>query len=245
MEDDSHTPITTTPTDRVRKKCTVFSSRTDLSTTRRQLLIGLTGGVALLAGCSNPLRDSSTGTQQTSPTTSRSAGTATATPTPTPTATDESLNLTPLTTYTNEQWDYHLKYPAHWTVDDSAPHDVEITNSEDDIIIIEALGHYSESSTLSNHADAFVNRGRRERTNFELRDRRKTTLQNGHAAIILDVSYEADGSSLLRNTTLITLTKMTVYQVEFLTDTTDWLPAVERDVTRILRSFTPTGDTGQ
>lgn len=204
-----------------------------------------TGRVVTLAGEVNPEQ-----AQTSTPTTGTPVATATPvteTPATQTTATTGSgqLELSPLTTYTNDVYGYQIDHPVSWTVNDGFPQQVGIANRDGDGIRITVFEGQYASNTVEEVADIALASTREAMVSVEVSERRETTLESGQPAIVLDITYDAptDTAGSLRSYLLLTKQDDTVYQVEFVADASDWTPPVEREVRGIVESFALTDGT--
>lgn len=151
---------------------------------------------------------------------------------------NEALDLSSLTTYTNDGVGYSIKYPEHWTIDDSSQSAVGITNSDRAVIGITELDGSRGSDTPTEPADHAVEE-ELESMLTEPPSRQETTLPSGQPAVMLDVTYDlSDGErGPLRTGALFMRRQDTGYRVEFVADASDWSSSVERGVKRIITSF--------
>lgn len=177
---------------------------------------------------------SSTATDMTTPVTEAPTTTET-------TATTDSgqLDLSPLTTYTNDIYGYQIDYPVSWLVDESVPREVEIVNFDRDVIRITVYEGRYASNTLEEITDLAIANTREAMTDFAVLERRKTMLESGQQAAVVYMRYDVptDRAVSLRNYTLVTKQVETTYHVEFIAHASDWTPTVERTVRRIVGSF--------
>lgn len=158
---------------------------------------------------------------------------------------NESLDLSSLTTYTNDRQGYRIKHPTHWRVRDDSPTTVVIANRDGDVIRIMKIDMSGSMYTSDGLADSFIQGIRETMTDVSLTKRRNITLPNGQSALILHGTYDSpnDRAGLLRTSVLFTIQQDTAYKVGFVADASDWTPAVKRTVTDILTSFTYSSGT--
>lgn len=150
---------------------------------------------------------------------------------------NETLDLSSLTTYTNDGVGYRIKYPEHWTIDDRYQFVVTISNPDRDVIRIAELEGSVDSEPLSERADQYVEE--LQPINGEPSSRQETALPSGQPAIALDLTYDLpnDEAGQLRAGVLFTRRQDTDYRVELVADASDWSSSVERGVERIITSF--------
>ncbi len=150
---------------------------------------------------------------------------------------NETLDLSSLTTYTNDRQDYRIKHPEHWTIDDSTQSAVEIANSKSGVIRITEIDGSRGSDTPTELADHAIEE--LESVMTESSDRQKTTLPSGQPAVMLDVTYDLsdDERGPLRGGALFTSKQDTGYRVQFIAEASIWTSSVERGVERIITSF--------
>ncbi|EMA54478.1 hypothetical protein C450_05445 [Halococcus salifodinae DSM 8989] len=173
-------------------------------------------------------------TTQTTP----GATTPPATTATTATSGDE-LVMSPLVTYENPVYGYQIDHPEGWTVNDNMPQQIEIGNSDRDGLRITVIEGQYASFTLEEVVDESLANTRQAATTLEVADRRKTTLDSGQSAVILDMTYDlpTDTARSIRSYLLLAKQDDTYYQVEFVADAPDWTSAVERDAQELIESF--------
>lgn len=220
----------------------------DAIVSRRHLLSGFIGGMALLSGCSDLINSNGTDTPSTSaasPTangTENGSRTATATPTPTKTTlTDSDLRLE---TYTNSEYGYRVQYPAEWSVDDSAPTETAF-RANDNMAVLEVRvpGSSGQNETLDQAVETALSATRSRMDDVEVLDEQAVTLESGEPARVSQIRYDNpnDSAGMIRSTYLVTLVKGLVYELEFAMEDAEHTEADEQLATAIINSYELTG----
>lgn len=152
--------------------------------------------------------------------------------------TNEALDLSSLTTYTNDGIGYRIKYPEHWTIDDSSQSTVGITNSDSGVIGITEFDGSRGSDTPTELADHAIEE-EFESVLIESPSRQETTIPSGQPAVMLDATYDLSDyeGGPLRTVALFTSKQDTGYRVHFIAEASIWTSSVERGVERIITSF--------
>ncbi|EMA47746.1 hypothetical protein [Halococcus salifodinae] len=155
------------------------------------------------------------------------------------------LVLSPVVTYENTVYGYQIDHPESWQVNDPASQRVEIHNPDRDVIRITTDEEQYATSSPEEVVDEVLANTREAATTLEVSDRHETTLDSGQPAVVVDITYDmpTDTDGSLRNHFLLAKQDDTAYLVEFVADATDWTPTVEREVRRIVESFTLTSGT--
>lgn len=236
------------------------------SITRRACLrrggLVLSGVFSALSGCQavfDVMNETPTPTPTHTPTPTPSptptlSPTTKATPTDTPTVT-ETESLTPadqtettdlenakLVTYTNEVYGYQIKYPTNWTVSDSNPQTVDIFPptgfSRLSLSVVELERQYTLDRVINISLQAL----REETSDVTVDGQREITLPNGQPGRVIELEYESPSSyrKRVRTEYLVAVNGTTVYQVKFRFLKSNYTPAIDRVVTRIIESFTIT-----
>lgn len=215
---------------------------------RRYLLGGIAASLSTVAGCGGMTDDTST-PSPTSPTATTSTPTPTSSPEqPTASPSHGALALTPLETYTNEEDGFRMIVPENWTVDASTPSDrVVFLSPAQGSLVIDVFGDLAyqpgTKHTLNSFADRVIATLRGNATRVAALDRHSLTLQSGHPARLIDITFETSEYDRLRSYLLLAkqdppTRRPVFYRLQFTADAPDWTPTVERTVRRLVTSFT-------
>jgi hypothetical protein len=137
-----------------------------------------------------PPTPTATSTATPSPTATQSA-TATPTQTPSPTATPSQL-----TTYVNEVYDYQIKYPPNWAIDESDSQHTEIRSStvRGSILIqvfsIEAYTGGESVGSLDGLVRIALGNSRDSLEGYTVNSKQTLTLDNGQPAYLIDSTFD-------------------------------------------------------
>lgn len=231
---------------------------------RRRVLGGLTACLSL-AGCSSLSDEPDTVTStmdSPSPTTQANTDTETADPTETPTSTPATTTTTStdtstrhqngalidpskLTTYTNTDIGYEIKYPAGWTVEERPPSSSSIVSwiriesssifTHMDIYVYSELP--SSGSTLSEFISYYLELFHPVYDTLTVNHRQTVTLPGGHTGKILYLTSEL-GKRKMRPTWLFTIVDGQYYALQIDVSASSYTPTVKQAIKEICTSLT-------
>lgn len=210
---------------------------------RRRLLSGLAGSAFFLSGCNDFIDSNGTDTPSTASPTANGTenGTETATAsvsTETPTDRDRQWE-----TYTNNEYGYRVQYPARWYVDEQTTETIfspdqgaigfetRVKSPKDSEITLDEIVEGALSSTHSRMDDV------------EVLDDQEVTLESGERAHTIQFRYDNpnDGGGMLRTTYLVTVSDGLVYELEFVTESTEYTETEQELAAAVIGSYALTG----
>lgn len=226
---------------------------------RRRVLLGLTAGIPLLAGCSTPFSTTENNTPTQSPTatvtetarataTHTTTSTATATPPsaadawPTDTATEDGaeLDLSTRETYTNDSYAYTIEYPASWAIDDTDSTSVTI-GSRVGALVVEVMEDVPSSLTPEDIAPVFIEGYKEsieeEGGSVEELDRQDRALPNDHDGKMIYLRME-QAENIFQQKLLLTVANGIGYAALIMVPDTVYTSAIGTSMETILLTLT-------
>lgn len=237
---------------------------------RRRVLAGFAIALPFFAGCNTLIGNDDDGnaTTQTRTTAATVGETAqktatravetTSSPTPAPTSTAQSteagtaghptstgassLDLSNLTTYTNDRYSYTIKYPADWKIDDSSPSSVTFTSPRANLSV-KTIEDIPGSATLEQITKQLLNGTRQsiqeKDGSVTILNQQKQTLPNGHLGIVIDLRTTVPSGKFRQKITL-TSVNGTAYIAHITFRAGDYTTTVEQTAETIVMSVTIT-----
>lgn len=207
---------------------------------RRCLLSGLAGSALFLSGCNDFIDSNGTDTPSTASPTANESETATDSPSTESTLTDRNWRFE---TYTNRDYGYRVQYPSTWSVeeastetrfyvdDTTATFEARIKSPPDSETTLDEIVEVALSSTRSRMDDA------------EVLDDQDVTLESGEPAHVVQFRYDNpnDGGGMLRTTYLVTVSNGLVYELEFVTESTEYTETERELAAAVIGSYALTG----
>lgn len=229
--------------------------------------LSMTGILSMLSGCNTLLEEiqSSTSDSDTpTPTASDPTPTAEPTPTdaptmiPTPTATKTQtatttmiergtpsgqgfvrIDSSQLQTYSNPVYNYRIKYPAGWIVNDSQPDDVSIDSVEGRASIDIYVGNVGPSASVDRQIASISSALKNDYPEYRTVGRRDITLPRGQSATALDFVVGYPAGITAHGKLCITIVNGRIYMVLVLVLKENY-PSIKTALNTIVESLTIT-----
>ena len=153
-----------------------------------------------------------------------------------------TVDLSEVTTYSNDAYAYAIDYPSALSVDESAPEQVSFTSPSVPVIMLtQATGGIGGDVGLESIVPAFLNSFQRsfDAAEFEVVNRESVTLPNDQPGQVVDIEIQQRGdSTVLRGKFVFALANEALYVTVILLPKSVYTDEIEGDMTAIAESFT-------